>query len=432
VLVAYADRETYTTSHQFDMLAVLSTGVTSIDVRKVMPLLTAIHMADMRSHSVLHNVPLSTSVSIGLPKLFAAAFLCILIEHMTRLALGAMLDAQSMLCGFRGILKGCLDCDVVLDSSFRICENPSSLEQLLDCRGRLAGTSFPDLLSADDNSQARFDNFMTRPAGTTDEQSLPGCPPCVRVSLVKPGGGKKGVDIFRVLLPAMSDDREGRSLLAIKEDPEASTEREAEGPEINPFVMPTTLGTGPVSATSTSQASSKSETFLPVDGWPELQEMAYLLDAGTEWFDVVEVRLRFNRLGKDSQHGMPHLKNLVSPKDWKSLRPKLSQLVWNSFDQSQQAVPEDIGPVQVRVPGCNYNLLARTGQLTLVIPPSINPASNDCSARPIYFAFRATSFSHTGQKNRKKPTKPQDLTGIPEATRRRKHQSEADFERNHS
>ncbi|CAE7859918.1 unnamed protein product [Symbiodinium necroappetens] len=226
-------------------------------------------------------------------------------------------DSDSLIQGFRQMLKGISDGELLLDGSFQICGSAPCLQRLLSSREDFAGRSFRELI-VDDEAKELFDHFLAPAASdgedpeTTVQLESTAAPRCLRVPLRDCAGRAISVDVFHVSLqPCLYGESTTCHLLALKEDV-----RSVEPPEVDPAqnALPSSLLASRRAPTAHSAASSES----CVECHDELAEMTLLVNASTELLDIEEVHLRYVRRTDDSkvQMGMPTLKRFARPLDW--------------------------------------------------------------------------------------------------------------------
>ena len=111
-------------------------------------------------------------------------------------------DSDSMIAGFRQMLKGICDGDLLLDGNFQICGSAPCLQRLLSSSEDFAGHSFRELI-VDEEARAMFDLFLGSAAakGDGEEGTQGGAPRCLRVPLRAFSGQTISVDVFHVPLP---------------------------------------------------------------------------------------------------------------------------------------------------------------------------------------------------------------------------------------
>lgn len=367
--------------------------------------LVMIFVADSWSKSMARGYSfLDTFVANGQRCLCSAAVV-VLVEQLARAMIVSELDTQETLEAFRGILRCCMDADVMLDSQFRIRDRATSLELLLHRQDELSGMSFLDLLSSDASTQ-EFLNLAER----SIEQATSGqqVAPVARLGLKRASGGLARGDVYMVHIP----DRFGqgsRYLLGFVEDPEASgvqpcdarlsVDRAAVAKSARRFRLAS-------SASASSSQSNMKDPPISLTSCREVVDISLFLDGQTEWFDVKEARIRFTRF-EDRGSGMPTLKHMMLPSEWPSTLPKLQEAVWSALGTDIGFVPQALGPLHVRMPeilaegnGRNLSLLARNSQLRLVQGANINQDGSDLSVQPIYLCLQLYNFVQLDRRGR--------------------------------
>ena len=212
-------------------------------------------------------------------------------------------DADTLSFGFRQVLRGICDGDLLLDSNFEICGNATCLQRLLGSNEAFAGRLFHDLIDGAD-ARKKFHKFVASSDIPTREACYDGgeaAPHCLRVPLKAPSGRIVKVDVFHVSLPGLYGE-ESHHLLSMKEDPDSMVPLEA---------TPTGTGAdrllksliGPPSSNPSSATSSENG----VESYEELAEMTLLLNASTELVDIEEAHLRFRRQKHDDDVRMGSL-----------------------------------------------------------------------------------------------------------------------------
>eukprot|EP00435_Cladocopium_sp_Y103_P040555 s742_g11.t1 len=103
--------------------------------------------------------------------------------------------------GFRQVLRGVCDGDVVLDRrTMTIVDDASCLQRVLKCSKNLSRSNFLDLF-LDTESRDRFQAFL---AQDTREGAAEGLPRGLRVSL-QGARGAVSMDLFYTTLPSSGD-----------------------------------------------------------------------------------------------------------------------------------------------------------------------------------------------------------------------------------
>ena len=139
---------------------------------------------------------IATSVFFG-----AVIFLCV---HQIRSSMAAKLDsgdASALMLGFRQVLRGVCDGDVVLDRrTMTIVDDGTCLQRVLKCSKNLNRSNFLDLF-LDTESREKFQEFLVQ---ETQEEAVEGLPRGLRVSL-QGARGAVSMDLFYTTLPRGGD-----------------------------------------------------------------------------------------------------------------------------------------------------------------------------------------------------------------------------------
>ena len=112
-------------------------------------------------------------------------------------------DAESLVSGFRRVLRGACDGEVLLDNHMNIAQESECLKHLILTDVSLKGRSFQRLLVEDEDEQARFGEFIeasTQAFGRPDSKDS-ACPSSLRISLRTSAGIRVGADICHVPVP---------------------------------------------------------------------------------------------------------------------------------------------------------------------------------------------------------------------------------------
>ena len=154
---------------------------------------------------VLFLMRLNVLVSIALPIIFEFAVREWIVASFQSQ------DSDSLIEGFRQMLKGICDGELLLDGNFQICGRAPCLQRLLSSREDFDGHSFRELI-VDDKARKLFDGFLAKGATSSDgEEREEGderhrlrsvaAPRCLRMPLRAPSGQAVSVDVFHVPLP---------------------------------------------------------------------------------------------------------------------------------------------------------------------------------------------------------------------------------------
>ena len=262
-------------------------------------------------------------------------------------------DDRSLLLGFRKVLKGVCDGNLVLDShNLTVVDDSRSLEQLLKSDKKLVDSKFLDLF-LDTDSRQRFVQFLNAQSsnipGNLEGNSEPTMPLGFRVRL-QGAQGPVSVDVFCTRLP----DWAGRDhyLLALKEDPEQSEQFGSPSQEMNGMneinemneinsrfprasdaEKAEEMDENSQPAMSLGRASSISEML---EACEELMQVSMLVCNSSPSFDIEEATLSFARSkpsanGSDryNDFGMPTLRKFIRFNDWERVEKvfqKVSQI----------------------------------------------------------------------------------------------------------
>ncbi|CAK8996585.1 unnamed protein product [Durusdinium trenchii] len=258
----------------------------------------------------------------------------IFIDLCLRGRIDAQLDtaeAESLLCGFRRVLRGVCDGDVLLDNHMNVAQESHCLKHLILTDVSLKGKSFEHLL-VDDEQLVRFREFIEASNEAFQAPDSKGAAPplCLRVSLRDAGGIRVATDIYHVPVPGIFGAHDLYHLLAFKEDPESRPQPEAGGDAVPSVLLPTWNPSDNAQSRrdSKSMLSESTGRSSQLPFCAELKEMSLLLDVDSELQDVIEAHLHFERdqqprdLPSALHSTMPSLRKLVKPTDWEKVRSK--------------------------------------------------------------------------------------------------------------
>lgn len=332
------------------------------------------------------------------------AALCV---HHIRSDIAAKMDygeASSLMLGFRQILRGVCDGDLLLDRcTMTIVDDANCLERVLKSSRSFRNTNFLDLF-LDAQSRERFTQFLAAEASSHSES---GIPRGLRVSLQDPLSSAKiavSLDLFHTSLPGWRGSSEF-CLLAIKEDPEHSSSC---APPEAPDAVPLPLmapdgqeGRSPARLPSKSR-SSISELLVAYD---DLVEMALLVSDATEFLDIEEVHLSFQRQSEVSniESGMPTLRRFIRPFDWDRIE-KMFDIVTNLPEADRHERCYFRRPTLFRVPGESRSYLCARSTSLRLADPCVQPG------RATHYWMHLTQFD-SSQIQRPRE---QELEGIHE------------------
>eukprot|EP00438_Fugacium_kawagutii_P020416 Skav231254 [mRNA] locus=scaffold411:606216:607448:- [translate_table: standard] len=244
-------------------------------------------------------------------------------------------EASSRMLGFRQVLRGVCDGDLLLDQSCTILDDASSLERLLKSGKDLVKTNFLDLF-LDAGSRGGFVEFLNTQDDSADAKFR--MPSALRVRL-QGSAGPVSIDVFHTKVSNAGGPGIDYCLLALREDPEQSTP-----PDAPPNSAPAVHQVAP----EPSQGSAASEI---VDSYNELMEFALLVSNETSLFDIKEVHLVFKReTPVPALNSMPTLRRFIRPTDWYRVEEMFQNLIGLPPAEMQQRCTFR-HPMLVRIPG---------------------------------------------------------------------------------
>lgn len=328
------DFKTFCVSEKISGVLFFFMSVTIIDSKVTLPLYileAIVHIA--RSWQLIgfdHLTPQIVYSSLASHIIFAATLA--FIDQIIMSNVAAKLDsgdASSLMRGFRQVLRGVCDGDLVLDSrDWSIVEDASCLERLLKCNKALSETNFLDLF-LDVESRENFVHFLSSDVAESseegnDEDSTPSrhgttassVPRGLRVSL-QGATGPVSLDLFCTRLPGQGPAGSDQCLLALKEDPEQVLAAVPVSADASPPVWPH----HPQHAEDRlprSVGRSRSSISEVVEAYDELVEVALLVSNATGLLDIEEAHLSFKRQSNAPriETGMPTLRRFIRPSDW--------------------------------------------------------------------------------------------------------------------
>ncbi|CAK9059330.1 unnamed protein product [Durusdinium trenchii] len=273
-------------------------------------------------------------------------------------------DAESLVSGFRRVLRGACDGEGLLDNHMNVAQESECLKHLILTDVSLKGRSFQHLL-ADDEEQNRFAKFIeasTEEFGVADSKDA-ACPLCFRVSLLGSAGIRVGADIYHVPVPGLFGAEEPYHIIAFKEDPESRPHPDAEEDAVPAVLLNNAARQNQVKVVtqdSKSMLSASSGHSSCFDACVELQQMTLLVDVDTELHDVEKAHLNFARPDEQAeqtadppsalQSNMPCLRKLVKPTDWEKVRSSVVRYVDKAL-RDPTIPPQTLSKMTVKLPG---------------------------------------------------------------------------------
>ena len=288
------------------------------------------------------NVTMMRICSTVVSHMCVASAVVFLVYSMQR-SIAAKLesgDAFSLLRGFRKVLRGVCDGDLVLDNEFQIVGDATSLEQLLKSERQLVGTNFLDLFLDIEGRQC-FKQFLNAESASKqmdkmDNRDAFALPRGLRVSL-QGAEGPISADVFCTRVP--NGEGPDYCLLALKEDPEqhladcAPCAPPSEGSQV--FEASSTAKLG-------SQGSSIPEIFA--SAFEDLVQVALLVSNDSVGLDIEEATLSFERSPNET---MPTLRKLLRGSGLERVK-RACQSVCNLPEGEHHALRS---PLRFRIPG---------------------------------------------------------------------------------
>eukprot|EP00438_Fugacium_kawagutii_P022533 Skav206043 [mRNA] locus=scaffold587:38808:39962:- [translate_table: standard] len=377
-------------------------SMTFIDLKVMLPLYVceaSLLVANQWRLMGVSNLSSLTIYSSIVCHLYGAAAI-VFVDHFMRSMIAAKVDssdASSLMLGFRQVLRGVCDGDLLLDrSSCTVVDDASCLERLLKSSRKLEKTNFLDLF-LDSGSREGFLQFIKTQADASTDFGAPRMPSGLRISL-QGANGPVSVDVFQTNVPNQKGSDKDYCLLALKEDPEQSAP-----PDALPNSAP------PVNAAAAHPRSQDLGSLVSevVEVHDELLEVALLVSNETSLFDIKEVHLRFKRSTSVPalNSGMPTLKRFIRPTDWGRIETMLDNLRNLRPSEMQQRCTFR-HPMLFRLPGESRSYLC--SRLT-----SMYLAHEVVLDRPMHFWMNLSSFDTSHIRRPRE----QELEGIGEEGR---------------
>ena len=231
-------------------------------------------------------------------------------------------DSDSLIFGFRQMLKGICDGELLLDSQLQVCGKAACLQRLLMTPEDFVGRPLPELIDGEE-AVKKFEKFL---AATPEEsaETPESAPRCLRVPLRAPSGRLVSVDVCHVPLPQLYGAKSLHHLLSLTEDIEV---RELPQAPVQPVELNMCNILAGEEATMTASVRSGTSSENHVENFDELKEVTLVLNASTELIDIEEAHLRFERHTSEAKLSMcmPSLKRFARPLDWPGLETFLRQ-----------------------------------------------------------------------------------------------------------
>mmetsp|Transcript_14004 Transcript_14004/g.31886 ORF Transcript_14004/g.31886 Transcript_14004/m.31886 type:complete len:581 (-) Transcript_14004:71-1813(-) len=284
-------------------------------------------------------------------------------------------DTQSLLHGFRQILKGTCDGDLLLDHNLCISGAATSLQRIIGTSENLCGKQFVQFLQSPEDT-TKFLSFIEASsknmAGASASPELAATPSGLRVALATKQGKTVSVDIFHAPMPDLFGSPEPYHLLAMVEDSDFCPPAPDAESMLNFLKSPNKAQAAPSSApTSRVSFGDRADQNEIILAMQELEQVALLLDTQTPEFDILEAHLKFVRFPDDAslKLNLPTLKQLARPTDWHKLQGKLQKFIARLVP-GQEDLRKDLHSQRFRIPGAPRKYLkTKTSQLSCANGP---------------------------------------------------------------
>ena len=236
--------------------------------------------------------------------------LVVIVEELARLHIESRLESGDHFCrltGFRSVLRGVCDGDILLNEDHHLVEDTTSLERLLNVQKKLTGSNFLNLFPAIED-RTSFLNFLATPSSET--------PSACRVSL-QGSLGPVSLDLFHVrVVNASASEKHVFHLLAIKQD--------ADQNQAIPDADETMVESFDDFNFRPPASSCASEREMAV-AHHNLKEITLLLSSHSSSWDIGELHVKYERR-HSLDLGMPTLQQFIPPKEWERVLRKIQQL----------------------------------------------------------------------------------------------------------
>ena len=317
-------------------VALVLTSVVFLDLTLTIPIYLLQLLITYNQWKSVGEVNLMLMCSTLISHTSAAAMVAFVIYAIqSRIAVKVDSDQiSSLLLGFRKVIRGACDGDLLLDSdSCTIVDDASSLERVLKVEKKLTGTSFWDLF-LDTESRQRFLQFVSE---TARESLTPS--KCLRINL-QGAEGPVSIDVFCTSCEAAGHDY---YLLAFNTDSAHDEFREAKALN-NP-------GSGQSPREKLEQQDTASNEVA--EAFKELVQVSLLVNKDTASMDIEEVTLSFLRSGNETS--MPTLRSLIRLHDWQHVQQIFNDISMRPGQKIRRLKPS----LCFRIPGGSRYLCAR-------------------------------------------------------------------------
>lgn len=352
----------YICLHVAEVTFHLNLSVIMADVYTSIPLSFCFCASTILSYAARHG---TTSISGEFLMLQGFELWCFmmvpgLIESTARKRIDLAMQskmANLMVSGFRRMIKGLCDGDLLLDTNFCIRGSSACLQRMLGTTREFSGVVLMDLMV--EESKQRFIDFID---SSRDED--PGAPRCLRVAFKGHKVSEVSVDLFHVAMPDLHVPGNHHHIIALAEDVQPSPLPEAVPPAQDPPLLTHKGAPAPVEGDGISARGSATSCAEAVESFQELIEMNLFLDPYQKddafLDDIREAHFKFERktsLPRISR-GMPTLKRYVHPSDWETVDAYVEQVVSRirttppkESGEPAECPALDLGPLLLRLPG---------------------------------------------------------------------------------
>eukprot|EP00913_Durusdinium_trenchii_P031953 g29926.t1 len=272
--------EHYAVSQMHNMALAFTMATVFVDTWLTIPLGVCVFGLDAWTFSSMGGEMSLGPMSRYLYALLLYVIVACCAEHTGRRFIQKLLDANSMVEGFRRMLTAISDGDVLIDSHFHIHGEPQSF------------------LNIPKSMSILLQEFVKFVEKSSQADSCQSAPPCVRIHLRSKYGASRGLDVCHVLVQDLFGSVEPYHLIVFKEDPE-----QREDPSASADSIPEELLKPRVVPRSITEASDARREGVGGEGagiqfgrtFQELAEMSFVLDGSTEQFDILQAKLNFER-----------------------------------------------------------------------------------------------------------------------------------------
>ena len=317
---------------------------------------------------------LISHTSLTLASIWASCILDLWVKSRIEAQLETA-DAESLVSSFRRMLRGVCDGEALVDGQFKIIGESQCVQHLIMTTVSMAGKPLDHFVMEGDRQ--RFVEFIQ---SSTDDilrtpESQRRCAPCasLRVSFRGSAGIRVAADIYHVPVVGLYGAAEPFHLIAFKEDVESRAQPDAQDNAIPPQLVYKTDGaasglTSLKPKSTSSKASSRQSSVVAVQ---ELQEMTLLVDVNTEFQDILEVHLKFQRedcedIGSELRTSMPTLRKVVRPMDWQRICEEVMSFADKAFWNPDLQPRHFRKGLAVRIPDDRQYLLAKEASIRVV------------------------------------------------------------------